>query len=140
MKRYCAAFLLFAILASLPAGFLFLVGISKPSITHVLFWGTVLLVMWGSYLGIRQNKKIIFWLSLLPTTALWLLLLARTVQRIQFVIENGGMERADGYGSPLAFLVGLIGEQLFFLPCSLVVIFGWLIVYQILSNRSSVNS
>ena len=26
--------------------------------------------------------------------------------RIAFIIRNGGMERADGYGSPLAFLLG----------------------------------
>lgn len=127
MKRYCTAFLLFAILVSLPVAFLFLGGISKLSITQILFWGTVLLVVWRSYLGIKQNKKISFWLSLLITTALWLPLLARTVQRVQFVVENGGMERADGYGSPLAFLVGLMGEQLFFLPSSLVVVFGWVI-------------
>ncbi|WNZ25370.1 hypothetical protein HJG54_22630 [Leptolyngbya sp. NK1-12] len=137
IKRYRTAFLLFAILVSVPAAFLFLVSISKLSIPHLLFWGAVLLVVWGSYLGIKQNKKITFWLSLLPTTALWLLLLARTVQRIQFVVANGGMERADGYGSPLAFLVGLIGEQLFFLPSSLVVVIGWLIVYQSFSTRSS---
>ncbi len=31
--------------------------------------------------------------------------------RVQFIIENGGMEGPDGYGSPLAFLIGWIWEQ-----------------------------
>lgn len=31
--------------------------------------------------------------------------------RVKFIIENGGMDRADGYGSPLAFLFGWIVDQ-----------------------------
>jgi hypothetical protein len=34
-------------------------------------------------------------------------------RRVQFIFENGGMEPPDGYGSPLAFLIGWISEQLF---------------------------
>jgi hypothetical protein len=31
-------------------------------------------------------------------------------QRIVFMIHEGGMERRDGYGSPMAFLLGMIAE------------------------------
>ena len=34
--------------------------------------------------------------------------------RLEFIFINGGMEGPDGYGSPLAFLIGLIFEQTFF--------------------------
>ena len=48
----------------------------------------------------------------------------QTARRIIFVIVNQGMDRADGGGSPLAFLLGLIGEQAFFLPLTFAMIFG----------------
>ncbi len=54
----------------------------------------------------------------------WWPLLAQTIMRIGFVIENGGMERADGFGSPLTFLLGLVGEQIFFVPLSVAMIAG----------------
>jgi hypothetical protein len=38
------------------------------------------------------------------------------------------MERADGFGSPLAFLIGLVGEQLFFLPLCFSILFGVLAI------------
>ncbi len=39
--------------------------------------------------------------------------------RVAFVVRNGGMEGPDGYGSPLAFLIGLAFEQCAFtLPAS----------------------
>jgi hypothetical protein len=52
--------------------------------------------------------------------------------QIHFVIENGGMERADGDGSPLAFLIGLLGEQLVFVPACFVLLTGW---FQVLTMR-----
>jgi ABC-type Co2+ transport system permease subunit len=36
---------------------------------------------------------------------------ALLVVRLAFVLREGGMERADGYGSPLSFLIGLALEQ-----------------------------
>ena len=37
--------------------------------------------------------------------------------RIAFIIRNGGMERSDGYGSPLAFLLGWAATTIiFFIP------------------------
>lgn len=37
--------------------------------------------------------------------------LALLLVRISFVLREGGMERADGSGSPLVFLIGLAFEQ-----------------------------
>jgi hypothetical protein len=36
------------------------------------------------------------------------------VLRSAFMVENGGMEGPEGRGSPLAFLIGLVFEQLVF--------------------------
>lgn len=33
-------------------------------------------------------------------------------RRVLFIIQEGGMERRDGYGSPLAFLIGMVTEVL----------------------------
>jgi hypothetical protein len=35
------------------------------------------------------------------------------VGRIVFMLVEGGMERSDGMGSPLAFLIGMVAEFLF---------------------------
>lgn len=45
------------------------------------------------------------------------------VQRITFVLREGGMERADGYGSPLAFLLNIVYEAWCFgVPAVLIAI------------------
>ena len=44
-------------------------------------------------------------------------------QRVAFVLREGGMERADGYGSPLAFLLNIVYEAWCFgLPAVLIAI------------------
>lgn len=67
--------------------------------------------------------------SFLVAVVVWLPLLYQTIRRIKFVLANGGMERSDGQGSPLAFLFGLVMEQALFIPLTavvLVAIFHWL--------------
>ena len=94
------------------------------SLTHLGFWGGMLATWWGAYIYLRKGSKRAFWLSFGLTNLFWWPLLWRTEQRIIFVIENGSMERADGYGSPLAFLIGVVGEQLFFWPLCFAMLFG----------------
>jgi len=124
-QPYSIAVLAFASITSIPAVFLIFVGLVLPSAKHIMFWGTVLAIIWGLYYGVRKKSKLSFWASLVMISALWVLLLARTMMRIEFVVENGGMDRADGYGSPVAFLIGLLGEQLFFIPACFVVMIGY---------------
>ncbi len=131
-RTYSIATLAFALITTIPAGLLFFVGIMRLSVVHIMFWGAVIAIVWGLYYGIRAKNKFSFWASLILISLLWILLLGRTIMRIHFVIENGGMERADGDGSPLAFLIGLLGEQLFFVPACFVLLTGW---FQVLTMR-----
>jgi len=94
------------------------------SMIHLGFWGGMLAIWWGAYFYLRKGSKRAFWISFSLINLFWWPLLWQTGQRVVFIIENGGMERADGYGSPLAFLIGLVGEQLFFLPLCFSMFFG----------------
>ena len=124
MDRYKIAFLFVSIMASVPSTFLFWVGIKNLSLSHLFFWGGMLLLWWCTYIYLRMDKKFSFWWSFLLINLFWWPLLAQTIRRILFVIENGGMDRADGYGSPMAFLLGLVGEQFFFIPLSIAMTAG----------------
>lgn len=78
---------------------------------------------WLVGLTLVFHKKAGFFTAFTIVSGLWLLGCFLTVRRIMFVIENQGMERADGFGSPLAFLIGLIFEQCFlFVP--MTILFG----------------
>lgn len=128
MHKYQKSFFITALIISFPSLFLFGVGVMQLSFTHLFFWGAMLIVWWGVYFYLRQATKLAFWLSFGLVNLFWWPLLWRTVSRIDFVLENGGMDRADGYGSPLAFLIGLVGEQLFFLPLCFSMLFGFLAI------------
>jgi hypothetical protein len=55
----------------------------------------------------------------------WTLALVQTVRRAAFVARTGGLEHPSGRGSPMAFLLGVLFEQLVcFLPLTVV---GWLV-------------
>jgi len=73
---------------------------------------------------LNRQKPYAFLMSFSFISLLWIPLLYRTYARVIFVIENGGFERADGYGSPLAFLIGIVFEQIFFIPLSILFISG----------------
>jgi hypothetical protein len=77
-------------------------------------------------LSLHKESKQAFWQSFGLVNLFWWHLLWRTGNRILFVIENGGMERVDGFGSPLAFVIGVLGEQLFFIPLSFSIVLGLL--------------
>ena len=56
------------------------------------------------------NSKIGIAASLFLNFIFSLLLFAQLARRIGFIIENEGLDRADGYGSPMAFLLGAFFE------------------------------
>jgi hypothetical protein len=128
MKSYRIAFLISAILISLPSAFLIVVGVVNLSASHILFWGGILVLWWFAFWNLRRDAKWSFGLTFILVNLFWWPLLGRTAQRVIFVLENGGMERADGYGSPLAFLIGLVGEQAFFLPLTVTLFFGCMVL------------
>jgi hypothetical protein len=124
MNKYRKSIFVTAWLISIPSLPFLISGIMSLSLTRVGLWGGILVLWWGSYLYLRNEGKHAFWLSFTLVNLLWWPLLWRTISRILFVMENGGMERADGYGSPMAFLIGLIVEQWFFMPLTFVFLFG----------------
>ena len=56
---------------------------------------------------------------------LLLLLLVELGRRVVFIIQNGGMDRADGYGSPMAFLLGVFFELAIFIPTCVFLFWLW---------------
>ena len=51
----------------------------------------------------------------------WAGALAQAIRRIAFVMREGGLDRADGEGSPMAFVLGVVFEQGFvFIPLTLI--------------------
>jgi len=126
---YQLSLLVFSLVATLPFGFMIMLGIVNSSWEQLGFGVLFLFVTWLIYAGVKHKHIIAIWLSIFMATIVWVVLLFQTGRRILFVIENGGFERADGYGSPLAFLIGVVTEQLFFIPLCFVVISGWLYRY-----------
>ena len=56
----------------------------------------------------------------------WAAAVAETAERIGFVLREGGMEAADGAGSPMAFLLGVVFEQGFvFVPLTVIACRLW---------------
>ncbi len=57
----------------------------------------------------------------------WYLAVSQTVERIAFICREGGMERRDGLGSPMLFLMNWTLElAVVFLPLTLIAIrLGW---------------
>jgi hypothetical protein len=124
MKKYRNSVLAFAIVISPLSVFFMYAGINKASGAQVMFWGGTLIVSWALYMYLLRGSRLSFWLSFTVVNIVWWPLLLQTINRILFVIENHGMDRPDGGGSPLAFLLGVMGEQLFFIPLTAAMIFG----------------
>lgn len=124
MKSYVASFKVAAAIVSLPCSFLLAVNLNNFNTLGVIVFAGLLSLFWGLYWLLRTGKRFAFAVSYSFAAVLWLPLLYQTIKRINFVLENGGMERADGQGSPLAFLLGLATEQFFFIPLSAVVLVG----------------
>jgi len=121
---YTFAFFIFVIVATLPLLFFILVSLHNSHVITFLYSGGILATLWILYFGLKANVRWIFWASFAGSFAVWSLLLWQTIRRVRFMLENGGMEPADGYGSPMAFLIGIVMEQWFFIPLNFVVFCG----------------
>jgi hypothetical protein len=120
MDRYKRTFLLATLLISLPCILFLVTGIFWGNFMPALIPGVISAIWWGAYFLLRTNKKYVFSVSLMIVNLFWWPLLVQTIRRMYFVIENDGLEGANGYGSPLAFLLSLTFEQFFFIPISMV--------------------
>lgn len=85
------------------AGLMYLIPLSLLVLTVAL--GAVLILL---------RKRLGLLLTMILMGAFLLLGIGLFVARIWFTIENGGMEAPDGYGSPMAFMIGLCFEQSLF--------------------------
>lgn len=126
MKSYVTSFKVAATIISLPCSFFLVVNLNNFNALGVVVFAGLLFLFWSLYWLLRTGKRFAFAVSYSVAVVLWLPLLYQTIKRINFVLENGGMERIDGQGSPLAFLLWLATEQFFFLPLSAVVIIGFM--------------
>ncbi len=88
----------------------------------------MLILWWCAYFNIRKESKWSLGLSFGLVNLFWWPLLWQTTRRTLFIFENGGLDSSDGYGSPLAFLVGMTGEQILFLPLCFSMLFGTLVI------------
>ena len=124
LDSYRYSYFAFTIMAALPALFLFGIGVYNYSFFYLTFWGSTLILLYISFLGIKSGNEKYFWPTFIIIGLIWFVLFLRTIERVLFVIENQGIDRIDGYGSPLAFMIGFVFEQIYFLPAFAVVIFG----------------
>lgn len=137
MDKFRKSIFFTCLLISIPSLLLFGIGVVGLNFALAAIWSGVMFLWWGAYYHLRSSTKRAVWLVLCLVNLFWWPLLWRNWIRIVFVIENGGMERADGYGSPAAFFFGLVHEQLFFLPLSFSLIYG---IVAILTLNKSVTS
>lgn len=140
MKSYKKSFLISTIAISIPTILIIngsllnlIVNVRRPFDTFfwlesfvrfVAFSGFLLLFI-RTYICLKKSSKKSFIFSLVLSNFVWLVLLAQLVMRIIFVYQNNGMERADGYGSPLAFLIGAIIGMYFFVIFTFTVVLGF---------------
>ena len=124
MKKYTSLFkfVTYYILAiSILFGFLSLIN---RNFTGLIIFALIFIIWFKTYDYLKTQTTKAFIVSYTVLNIFWLPLLYRTYKRVEFINENGGFERTDGYGSPLAFLIGMTFEQIFFIPLSILFVFG----------------
>jgi len=100
----------------------------------VIIYIAIMVIYWSIYFLLKKKQKIFFWISFIPIIALWIILLLQEARRIIYIVENGGMDSATQSGSPMAFLIGMFFELMFFIPLSYALISG--IIYLIKERKS----
>ncbi|MDP8235303.1 MAG: hypothetical protein P9M08_02865 [Candidatus Erginobacter occultus] len=79
-------------------------------IDHRIYMAIIALVFAAGVIGVLREKLPGYCVALLPIILPLLILLRKLIRRVIFFIREGGLERRDGQGSPLAFLLGLFIE------------------------------
>jgi hypothetical protein len=91
-----------------------------------------LLIWLVSTAGLFLRKKWGWFLALSAVVVIWILMLIQTIRRITFVIVNQSMEGPHGEGSPMAFILGFLSEQiLFFIPMTTLLILAFIARHKI---------
>ena len=124
MKKYIRSFFILSVVISLPFIFFIFIGLTKMDIKMVTVFLGIMIIYWSVYFQLKKEKKYFFWISFVPILFLWILLFIQEIRRVLFIFENIGMEKANGLGSPLAFLLGMSFELILFIPLSYAFISG----------------
>ena len=128
MKIYITSFKIttyYLLTISLFFGFISLVNQKFVGLAIFTF---IFIVWFNAYSFLKKQTKKAFIASYFVVNFFFVPLLYRTYERLRFISENGGFERADGAGSPLAFLMGLFFEQMFFIPITILFILGLFVI------------
>lgn len=104
------------------------VGALNLNIVQILISLFIGILLWFGAISASKDNPLRFKVSVLVAAILCVPFSYRLVSRVLFVLEHGGMEGLDGYGSPLAFLIGLFFESLIFIPLFLLFIYGFFLV------------
>lgn len=116
MKAYKYSYRAIAAIITLFGLWFVFVGLASGNLVQTGICVLVCFLLWfGAFKAGKGNKRDIAISSAIPAL-ISLPIVYRLFQRAIFVSENGGMERVDGYGSPLAFIIGLSFELVLFLP------------------------
>lgn len=124
MRAYMYSYIAVTVIFTLVLSRLAYVGFAS---NNNILMGIALLVgilLWvGALRAGKDNSRDLIISSSIPAL-LSLSIIYRLFQRARFISENGGMERADGYGSPLAFLINLVIESALLAPLICLFIVG----------------
>ena len=108
-------------------GFLLIVGVLNVNFTQLavcLFALLCLSIISYRLWTEKYLPKVILGAGSAVLGCLWII---QAVRRIEFAVREGGMERADGFGSPLAFLIGVVSEGLILgVPAVILFLITWL--------------
>ena len=90
--------------------------LGATSTGRVLFWFVVSGGAAGLVGGVQlaSNRRQGFEMAVIGTSIVLAIGLGLLGLRVFFTARNGGIEGPDGFGSPLAFLIGLAFEQMLF--------------------------
>ena len=124
MKRYIKIYKMASIMISIPLAWGLFLNFIRFNPIGLTVSALALFAFWGSYRLLKARQRFSFSISCIVACMAWMLFLYQIIRRINFMIENNGMERADGYGSPMAFLINFMAEIYFFIPLSIIVIAG----------------
>ena len=121
MKLYKVIYWVFTVLLTLPLAYLLIMNIITVNLISATGILVVLAVIW---LGCRFATKNNSLYACLCALVICFPLLYRLGERFFFIQLNGGMEGKDGFGSPLAFLIGMFFEGVLFVPFLILAIYG----------------
>ena len=116
MKTYKFTYRVIAIIFTLLLLWLVVVGFASQNYLQVGISLLICFLLWiGALKAGKDNIRDLLISCSIPAV-ISLPIAYRLFERVYFISTNGGMERADGYGSPLAFLIGLSFELVLFIP------------------------